>query len=337
MMWGNSFFVLLCSLSTLKAELDCKTMENTNKLISPSLDSKTKTVMKGQNVSIICLNRNKFPQITYSLFRQKKCIGIQHNKSESVTFYLRISEADDVGPYKCKVQVCNSSIYSREFNFTWLEPVTSPVLNVTKQTKHYITLHCLSSSGSLPINYTFFENNITLSPVITKYEREPAELNVTKNTGGGQKYRCEAKNLLPDHVKYSQPVTILSAGEESCPFCLQLLLPVLLLVLIVAIPVLGFWIIPKYKARKAMRDKAPRDYGNTPMEDELYANTCENQADKGSAPGLDPGQCVSTARDEAEHSQEIHYVTPVFWEVKPQNHEACNDGKVEYIYSELLL
>lgn len=39
-------------------------------------------------------------------------------------------------------------------------------------------------------------------------------------------------------------------GGDSCPFCLQLLLPGLLLVLIVIIPILAFWILPKYKASK---------------------------------------------------------------------------------------
>lgn len=31
---------------------------------------------------------------------------------------------------------------------------------------------------------------------------------------------------------------------------------------------------------KAMKDSAPRVYGNTPMEAGIYANVCENQAGK---------------------------------------------------------
>lgn len=43
-------------------------------------------------------------------------------------------------------------------------------------------------------------------------------------------------------------------GGDSCPFCLQLLLPgLLLLVLIVIILVLAFWMLPKYKASKFLR------------------------------------------------------------------------------------
>ncbi|KAF6095434.1 mast cell immunoglobulin like receptor 1 [Phyllostomus discolor] len=231
-MWRKRVFLLLFSLSTLKAELNSEQMEKTNKLTSPILNSETNIVMKGQNVSIICSSQSKLSPITYSLFRDKNCIGTQDSKGEHVTFNLRISEASDMGPYKCKAQVpsCirpNCTRYSHEFNFTLV-------------------------------------------------------------------------------------------GEGSCPFCLQLLLPVSLLVLFVTILILAFWTLSKYKARKARRDKAPKDYGNTPMEVGLYANVCEN-----------PGETKS--------SQEIHYATPLFQKVTPQNHEACNKGKTEYIYSEIIL
>ncbi|KAM5310481.1 allergin-1 isoform 2-T2 [Glossophaga mutica] len=345
MMWRKRFFLLLFSLSTLKAELDCEKMEKTNGLTSPILSSETNVVMKGQNVSIICSSQNKLPPITYSLFRHKKCIGTQNSK----------------------------------------DPVATPVLNITRKASHYVTLHCLSSYGSLPINYTFFENNIPISRVIIKNVREPAEFNLTKNPAGGEEYKCKAKNRLPDQVKYSLPVTVTvtvttpSAGGGSCPLCLQLLLPALLLVLFVTILILAFRTLSKYKARKSLRDKAPKDYGHTPMEVGLYANICENQADKESAPGLEPRQYVSTAQDgkhslqspEATHhcegselshcpqmirhsadepnnsvlvfcpetksSQEIHYATPLFQKVTPQNHEAYNNGKTEYVYSEIIL
>ncbi|KAM5310482.1 allergin-1 isoform 3-T3 [Glossophaga mutica] len=324
MMWRKRFFLLLFSLSTLKAELDCEKMEKTNGLTSPILSSETNVVMKGQNVSIICSSQNKLPPITYSLFRHKKCIGTQNSKGEHVTFNLRISEANDLGPYKCKAQVFNCTKYSREFNFTLVDPVATPVLNITRKASHYVTLHCLSSYGSLPINYTFFENNIPISRVIIKNVREPAEFNLTKNPAGGEEYKCKAKNRLPDQVKYSLPVTVTvtvttpSAGGGSCPLCLQLLLPALLLVLFVTILILAFRTLSKYKARKSLRDKAPKDYGHTPMEVGLYANICENQA-------------------ETKSSQEIHYATPLFQKVTPQNHEAYNNGKTEYVYSEIIL
>ncbi|KAF3817347.1 hypothetical protein GH733_011747 [Mirounga leonina] len=195
-----------------KAALDCDT-RRINKLLSPSLDSETKVVMRGQNVSLICSNQNKSLQITYFLFWREKHLRTHDGKSEPMIFNLSISEAHELGPYKCKAQVSNCSVvkYSREFNFVFV-------------------------------------------------------------------------------------------GGDGCPFCLQLLLPGLLLVLIVIILVLAFWILPKYKARKAMRDKAPRDYGNTAREVRIYANICENQAGTG---------C----------SQGILYATPVFQKAAPRVHD----------------
>lgn len=94
--------------------------------------------------------------------------------------------------------------------------MTTPVLKIVqKQTNLYITLHCISFNGSLPINYTFFEKGIALSPVISKHVREPAEFNLTKsNTGEGKEYRCQAKNSLPDNARYSEPATMPSTSKD---------------------------------------------------------------------------------------------------------------------------
>ncbi|XP_067571138.1 allergin-1 isoform X3 [Pseudorca crassidens] len=280
-MWKKSFLMLLFSLSVQKAALDCERMRKTNEFPSPNLNSQTDAVMRGQNVSLSCFNQNKSLRITYFLFRGEKCLSTQNGP---MTFNLTISEARDLGPYKCKAQVSDCSKYSREFNFTFVDPVTAPVLNISvvqTKTDRYVMLRCISFNGSLPINYTFFEKNMAISPVISKNVREPAEFNLTKNnTGEGKEYRCEAKNRLPGHAKYSQLITIPSTG-------------------------------------KAMKDNAPRVYGNTPVEDGIYTNICKNQAG-------------------TEYSQEIHYATPMFQEVAPRDQETCNDCKTGYVYSELI-
>ncbi|XP_008516500.1 allergin-1 isoform X3 [Equus przewalskii] len=297
----QQFVGIFSLLTSQTAALDCETMKKTNEFPSPKVYSETDVIMKGQNVSLFCSNQNKSLQITYVMFRGMKHLGTWDGK----------------------------------------DPVTTPVLNISAfqtETARYITLRCISYNGSLPINYTFFEKDVAISPAISKNVREPAEFNLTERiTGEREEYRCKAKNRLPNHAKYSQPFTMPSTGGDSCPFCLQLLLPGLLLLLIVIILMLAFWILPKYKARKAMRDNAPRNYGNKPMEVGIYANVCQNQADDKSVPGLEPRQCVSTAQDGTGHSKEIHYATPVFQEVAQGDHEAHNDCKTGYVYSELVL
>uniref|UniRef100_A0A8C8ZDZ1 Mast cell immunoglobulin like receptor 1 n=1 Tax=Prolemur simus TaxID=1328070 RepID=A0A8C8ZDZ1_PROSS len=327
--WGT-----FSSVTFQNAVLDCGMMK-TDEFPSPRLHSETNVVMKGQNVSLFCSHENKSLQITYSLFWRDKYLRTQNGTEEPVIFYLDISEAADSGPYKCKAEVLQCAKYSREFSFTIVDPVTAPVLSVSvtqTETERHITLHCISVNGSLPIRYTFFEKDVTISPAISKDRREPAEFNITrKNSGEDEEYRCEAGNSLPNHTKDSQPVTVTPTGGGGCPFCLQLLLPGLFLMLIVIVLILAFWMLPKYKARKAMRDDVPKDRGEVG----IYANISNNQADEASVPDVESRQCVSTARDGAGDSQEIHYATPMFREVAPTEQEACNDYKTGYVYSEL--
>uniref|UniRef100_A0A452SR72 Mast cell immunoglobulin like receptor 1 n=1 Tax=Ursus americanus TaxID=9643 RepID=A0A452SR72_URSAM len=280
-------------------------------LLSPSLDSETKLVSRGQNVSLICSNQNKSLRITYVLFRREKHLRTHDGKGEPMIFNLSISEAHELGPYKCKAQVPNCSVikYSREFNFTFVDPVITPVLNIhviNIKTDRHIILRCISFNGSLPITYTFFEKDIAISQPISKHVREPAELNITKNNAReGEEYRCKAKNKLPDHERYSQPVFINPPpGGDSCPFCLQLLLPGLLLVLIVIIPILAFWILPKYKASKFFSGFCMVCHWSWVLKIRIIGPIT-----------LFLVFCPGTG-----HSQEIHYATPVFQEVAPGVH-----------------
>ncbi|XP_023585102.1 allergin-1-like isoform X2 [Trichechus manatus latirostris] len=274
MMWKKSFLVFLFSLSIQNAVLDDDRTKKTDECPSPRLSSQTTVVTKGQNVSLICSIEKKSQTIMYYFYQGDKYLRTKDN-GESNIFNLRISEARDLGPYKCKVQDSISSVYrcskySPDFNFTLLDPVATPVLNISViQTEAglYITLRCISPNGSLPINYTFFEKNAAISPAISKDVRQPAEFNFTKkSTQGDEEYRCEAKNRLLNNAKYSQYSPIPLTDGDGCALCLQLLPVGLLLVLKVIALIPACWILPKYKARKAMRDNVPEDYGHTPME-----------------------------------------------------------------------
>ncbi|XP_053426775.1 allergin-1 isoform X6 [Nycticebus coucang] len=281
----NKLFLwaMFSSATVEKAVLDCETTK-ADEFPSPRVYSKTNMVMRGQNVSLFCSHKNKSLQITYSLFRHEKFLGTQNGTGEPMIFNLNISEAGDLGPYKCKAQVLNCVKYSHDFNFIIADPVTAPELTITVTptgTERHVTLSCLSVRGSLPINYTFFEKNVPISSAISKNEREPAELNLTrKNTEEKEEYRCEARNGLPDLAQYSRPVTMDSTG-------------------------------------KAVRRNAPKDCGATRMEVRIYANISINKTDEEPVPDVEPGPCVSIAQDEAGDSQEIHYATPVFLEVAP--------------------
>ncbi|XP_021104312.1 allergin-1 isoform X5 [Heterocephalus glaber] len=106
--------------------------------------------------------------------------------------------------------------------------------------------------------------------------------------------------------------------EDSCPSCLLLLLLLIPVSFLVLLAIVLVCLIPKYKARKAMRENVPKDPGDTPMEGELYENVCKDQAGAGD-------------------SQEIHYATPVFQEAARREQETCHDCKTGHVYSELTL
>ncbi|XP_023366988.1 allergin-1 [Otolemur garnettii] len=280
----NKLFLwaMFSSATVQKAVLDCGTTK-ADEFPSPLVYSQTNMVMRGQNVSLFCSHKNKSLQITYSLFRHEIFLGTQNGTGEPTIFKLNISEAGDLGPYKCKAQVLKCVKYSRDFNFTIADPVTAPLLTISitaTGTERHVTLRCFSARGSLPINYTFFEKNVPISSAISKNAREPAELNLTRKDTEEEEYRCEARNGLPDLAQYSQPVSMAATGGDGCPLCLQLLLPGLLLGLTVIALILAFWILSKYKARKAVRGNAPKDCGATPLEVRIYANISLNQTGK---------------------------------------------------------
>lgn len=82
-------------------------------------------VSLGQNVSLSCSSKNTSVNITYLLFLSKKHLQTKLS-GETVTFYLKISNANETGPYKCKTNVSDQSKYSREFNFTIASKCLSP-------------------------------------------------------------------------------------------------------------------------------------------------------------------------------------------------------------------
>ncbi|CAH6776317.1 allergin-1 isoform X2 [Phodopus roborovskii] len=117
--WLGKLFLGAVFLSTAfqNAAVDCKKM-NTNELPSPDLNSSVNSVRMGQNVSLSCSSKNSSMNITYSLFLGKKHLQTKKTRAEAVTFYLKISNTNETGPYKCKTNVSNLQKYSPELNFT---------------------------------------------------------------------------------------------------------------------------------------------------------------------------------------------------------------------------
>ncbi|XP_021069472.1 allergin-1 isoform X2 [Mus pahari] len=108
---------LIISITLQNAAVDCTRVE-INEILSPNLNSSVNVVRMGQNVSLSCSTKNTSVDITYSLFWGTKYLESKRRRGGAVDFHLRISNANETGPYKCKVNVSNSTKYSQDFNFT---------------------------------------------------------------------------------------------------------------------------------------------------------------------------------------------------------------------------
>uniref|UniRef100_A0A2K5PQH3 Mast cell immunoglobulin like receptor 1 n=1 Tax=Cebus imitator TaxID=2715852 RepID=A0A2K5PQH3_CEBIM len=199
-----------------------------------------------------------------------------------------------------------------------------------------VSVFCSHKNKSLQITYSLFRSKTHLGTQDGKGEPVIFNLSITGAHESGP-YKCKAQ--VCNHSKYSPNFNFIIVGGDSCPFCLKLLLLGLLLpllvIMVVIILILAFWILPKYKARKAMRNNLARDCGAVPMEAGIYANIHQKQAKKESVPEVGSRLCVSTAQDGAGHSQELQYATAVFREVAPRQQEACDYYKPGYVYAEL--
>uniref|UniRef100_A0A8C8VSL6 Ig-like domain-containing protein n=1 Tax=Peromyscus maniculatus bairdii TaxID=230844 RepID=A0A8C8VSL6_PERMB len=92
--------------------------KKTDELPPPNLNSSMNVVKMGQNVSLSCSSKkNASVDITYSLFWGTKHIETKTKRGETVIFHLKISNANETGPYKCKTNVSNLHKYSQELNF----------------------------------------------------------------------------------------------------------------------------------------------------------------------------------------------------------------------------
>ncbi|NWR03951.1 MILR1 protein, partial [Paradoxornis webbianus] len=214
-----------------------------------------KVVMK-QNVTLSCLPKPGSPPVRYALFRHNQQVSaLNRSDLTPALFTLTISSASDVGEYKCKAEYNNSSggKYSNSLNFTFIEPISKPVLSSpTSQAQkgQNVTLSCFSENGSLPITYQFFKGNQSISPRKTMQKREAAVIFLfIDSLSDFGTYKCKASNSFPNNTKYSNAFSFTLAEERSYSQTLIISLGLILLLLIIGFALaIPFFVIPLYKA-----------------------------------------------------------------------------------------
>ncbi|KAM4844396.1 allergin-1 isoform 2-T2 [Thomomys bottae] len=182
---SSSFFFF--SLSVQKAMLDDENLSRKDEMSLPNLTSNASIVRIGQNVFLFCSIKNPLLRVNYSLFFYKKQMCKKKGKGEPVVFNLKISKANESGPYKCKAQTVNISKYSQEFNFTVVDadscplclvPLLVPVLLVLLaiililvfwirpkyKARKATTVKGPTDSGALSLDSDLYENTYNLQP-----------------------------------------------------------------------------------------------------------------------------------------------------------------------------
>nr|XP_055112931.1 allergin-1 isoform X8 [Symphalangus syndactylus] len=144
-----------------------------------------------------------------------------------------------------------------------------------------VSMFCSHKNKSLQITYSLFRHKTHLGTQDGKGEPAIFNLSITEAHESGP-YKCKAQ--VTSCSKYSRDFSFTIVG-------------------------------------KAMRNNVPRDCGGPAVEVGIYANILEKQAKEESVPEVGSRPCVSTAQDEAEHSQELQYATPVFQEVAPREQD----------------
>ncbi|XP_051014866.1 allergin-1 isoform X2 [Acomys russatus] len=117
-------WAIFLSTTIQNAVVDCKRVE-INELPSPSLNASMTVVSMDQSVSMMCSYKNTSMDVTYSLFLGTRYLDSRRSRG-AATFHLKISSANETGPYKCKANVSNLAKYSQEFNFTIAKKESSP-------------------------------------------------------------------------------------------------------------------------------------------------------------------------------------------------------------------
>ncbi|XP_051889082.1 platelet endothelial cell adhesion molecule isoform X2 [Pristis pectinata] len=188
----------------------------------------------GKRISLQCQSTNGTPPMTYLLFLNQRFIySVKTSNREPVVFNVLINNTEDGGVYKCKAEneISNLSKYSEGFSVLITVPVSTPLLfpllNSTKvNLGETVTLHCITSTGTLPINYTLYRSHSRLTAISTP-KAGPAVFHVTITEHSG--YTCKAENQISSQCSNRIEFHILSTTSFEWLYYTPIILLLLLL------------------------------------------------------------------------------------------------------------
>ncbi|XP_043308741.1 Fc receptor-like protein 3 isoform X3 [Cervus canadensis] len=156
---------------------------------------------EGENLLLICSVAKGTGTVTFSWHREGtvRSLGRKTQRSLSAELQILTVKESDAGRYYCAADNIHGPVLSKLVRVTLSIPVSRPVLTLTSpRTKamvgDVVELHCESLSGSPPILYRFYHENVTLGSSSVPSGRAAFKFSLTAEHSGN--YSCEAENSL---------------------------------------------------------------------------------------------------------------------------------------------
>ncbi|XP_051889084.1 platelet endothelial cell adhesion molecule isoform X4 [Pristis pectinata] len=194
-------------------------------------------VVQGDHLRLTCaVSRGSWP-ITYKFFKGipgKLLHQLTVNATEA-NYDIPSANTTQSGKYACHASNSASKRIRTErslyINITVKVPVSTPLLfpllNSTKvNLGETVTLHCITSTGTLPINYTLYRSHSRLTAISTP-KAGPAVFHVTITEHSG--YTCKAENQISSQCSNRIEFHILSTTSFEWLYYTPIILLLLLL------------------------------------------------------------------------------------------------------------
>ncbi|XP_067914559.1 Fc receptor-like protein 2 isoform X5 [Heterodontus francisci] len=175
----------------------------------PTLKSKPTdgNVVKDGTLSLSCAVLKGSRPITYKFYKDTSEAPLQEmllNGTEAVYHIIAVN-SEHSGKYSCeasntadqKTQTKKSQYITITVKVPVSMPLLYPLVNSTEvKLGETVTLHCITSTGTLPITYTLYWNQSSLQSAFTT-QAAPAVFNITVETmAHSGEYRCKAENQI---------------------------------------------------------------------------------------------------------------------------------------------
>ncbi|XP_006861802.1 PREDICTED: Fc receptor-like protein 5 [Chrysochloris asiatica] len=234
-------------------------------------------VVVGDVVEFHCeVQKGSFP-ISYQFYHEDVTLGDSSVLSGGRAFFKLSLTAEHSGSYSCKVNNSLGAQLSQVVTVNVKVPVSRPVLTLRASRDQSVVgdeveLHCEAWSGSPPILYRFYHENVILVNSSVS-SRGGVSFNLSLTIKHSGNYSCEADNGL--EVQHSEVVALSIrglTGSRSGPIAIGVTGALLSLMGLVAVALLLFLYWLPRKAGKKPASDLTRSPSNLDAQEPTYHN-----------------------------------------------------------------